>query len=174
MNRCLHCQKETKNAKCCSQSCWGKCLPHRAKKKPVSCITCGIQISEKYKRKKFCDKCRKQPMRDCGKLNDWSQITFNTLLSHNPSIFHVHNRIRQAARNKIFPKRKNASHVKVCEYCGYNRTVEVCHIKPIASFSRDEPISSINSLDNLICLCPNCHWEFDNGLLDINKFPYFG
>jgi hypothetical protein len=23
----------------------------------------------------------------------------------------------------------------------------------------------VNSLDNLVGLCPNCHWEFDHGLL---------
>jgi predicted restriction endonuclease len=23
----------------------------------------------------------------------------------------------------------------------------------------------VNSLDNLLGLCPNCHWEFDHGLL---------
>lgn len=35
------------------------------------------------------------------------------------------------------------------------------------SFSMDSLISEINSLENLIYLCPNCHWEFDNELLII-------
>jgi hypothetical protein len=25
----------------------------------------------------------------------------------------------------------------------------------------------VNSLDNLVGLCPNCHWEFDHGLLQL-------
>jgi predicted HNH restriction endonuclease len=25
----------------------------------------------------------------------------------------------------------------------------------------------VNALDNLVGLCPNCHWEFDHGLLQL-------
>jgi hypothetical protein len=49
-----------------------------------------------------------------------------------------------------------------CEKCGYDKHVEACHIKPISSFPDDTPIDLINSPDNLLALCPNCHWEFDN------------
>ena len=31
-------------------------------------------------------------------------------------------------------------------------------------FSEDTPVSVINTPDNLRWLCPNCHWELDNGL----------
>lgn len=49
-----------------------------------------------------------------------------------------------------------------CKHCGYNKHVELCHIKPISEFSDDTPLSVVNSPDNVIQLCPNCHWEFDN------------
>lgn len=52
-----------------------------------------------------------------------------------------------------------------CKICGYNIHVEVCHIKSVSSFDDDILISEINSIDNLIGLCPNHHWEFDNGKL---------
>lgn len=56
---------------------------------------------------------------------------------------------------------------QVCYNCGYDKHVEVCHIKAIASYSPDTLVSTVNSVDNLVLLCPNCHWEFDNGLLTL-------
>jgi len=38
----------------------------------------------------------------------------------------------------------------------------VCHIKAVSDFDENTPIVIINSIDNLMALCPNCHWEFDN------------
>ena len=49
-----------------------------------------------------------------------------------------------------------------CKVCGYDTHIEVCHIKPVSSFNDDELISEINSINNLVGLCPNHHWEFDN------------
>lgn len=63
--------------------------------------------------------------------------------------------VRQRARAKM-------KHVKQCSKCGYNKHVEVAHIKPINSYSRDTLVSIINADDNLLVLCPNCHWEFDH------------
>ena len=54
-----------------------------------------------------------------------------------------------------------------CEVCGYNTHVEVCHIKSVSSFSDDTLITEINSIDNLVGLCPNHHWEFDNGKIKL-------
>jgi predicted restriction endonuclease len=54
---------------------------------------------------------------------------------------------------------------KVCAICGYSNHVELCHIKSIAHFSETAALEEINSLSNLIYLCPNHHWELDNGLL---------
>lgn len=74
----------------------------------------------------------------------------------------------QTARTKIrkhaaflFPKEK----LKKCFCCEYSNHVEICHIKSVSSFSKDSLLSEINDPSNLIGLCPNCHWEFDNGLL---------
>lgn len=49
-----------------------------------------------------------------------------------------------------------------CEKCGYAKHVEIAHIKPISSFSEEVLLSVINSRDNLMALCPNCHWEYDH------------
>lgn len=56
---------------------------------------------------------------------------------------------------------------KPCANCGYSKHVELCHIKPLKSFSKDAKIKEINSYENLIQLCPNCHWEFDKGYINL-------
>lgn len=54
-----------------------------------------------------------------------------------------------------------------CAICGYTNHVEVAHIRAVSEFSNETPISTINSITNLIGLCPNHHWEYDNGMLKI-------
>lgn len=54
-----------------------------------------------------------------------------------------------------------------CAICGYDRHIEVAHIKAVSEFDDNATINEINSLDNLIGLCPNHHWEYDNGLLKL-------
>lgn len=49
-----------------------------------------------------------------------------------------------------------------CHKCGYNKHIEIAHIRAISDFPEDTPVSVVNSPDNLLALCPNCHWEFDN------------
>lgn len=46
---------------------------------------------------------------------------------------------------------------KHCDNCGCDDCYEVHHIKPIASFVLDSPVSDIVSLENLQALCPTCH-----------------
>lgn len=69
----------------------------------------------------------------------------------------VHSHIRNFARSWL-------SHLTKlpCAKCGYNLHVELCHIKPISSFPDDALVSEVNSERNVIQLCRNCHWEFDN------------
>ena len=56
--------------------------------------------------------------------------------------------------------------LKPCEICGYNKHINLCHIKDIASFSDDATLGEVNSPDNIRVMCKNHHWEFDNDMLD--------
>lgn len=56
---------------------------------------------------------------------------------------------------------------KHCINCGYSKTYQVSHIKGIASFDLQSTLNEVNSIDNLTALCPNCHWEYDNGLISL-------
>lgn len=56
---------------------------------------------------------------------------------------------------------------KVCAICGYDKHVEIAHIKAVSEFDDSATIAEINSLNNLIALCPNHHWEYDNGIITL-------
>lgn len=71
--------------------------------------------------------------------------------------------IRKCARDLYLKHNPNPK----CAICGYSTYVDIAHIKSVSSFPDSALISEINSLSNLIALCPNHHWEYDNGILDI-------
>lgn len=59
-----------------------------------------------------------------------------------------------------------------CQKCSYSIHVELCHIKSISSFTDDSvKLIEINGEDNLLVLCKNHHWEFDNGILKLSDIP---
>lgn len=52
-----------------------------------------------------------------------------------------------------------------CAACKYSLHVELAHKRAIASFPLTATLGEINSRENNIQLCRNCHWEMDNGIL---------
>lgn len=54
-----------------------------------------------------------------------------------------------------------------CAICGYSNHIEIAHIKAVSDFENSTTIAEINSIDNLIALCPNHHWEYDHGILKL-------
>jgi 5-methylcytosine-specific restriction endonuclease McrA len=144
MNICLHCNKQTNNPKFCSRSCAAKetnKVPKR-KAKQRTCISCGDLVGS---RRTKCDACLTPK-----DMNLEQAIYFK---HHKSSAFAL---VRSRARACVKKEEQ------VCESCGYDTHVEVCHIKPINSFPLNTLLTVINSRDNLKLLCPNCHWEFDN------------
>lgn len=64
--------------------------------------------------------------------------------------------------------RAMANKPRICMICGYDKFVDVCHIKPVADFSRQAKLKEINAPENLVYLCPNHHREYDRGVLILN------
>lgn len=60
---------------------------------------------------------------------------------------------------------KNSGKPCVCAICGYNKHIEIAHVKAVSDFNDNALISEINDITNLVGLCPNHHWEFDNNAL---------
>lgn len=54
---------------------------------------------------------------------------------------------------------------RACVVCGYDKHIDVCHIRAVKDFPVTATIAEVNAISNLVPLCPNHHWEFDNGYL---------
>lgn len=81
----------------------------------------------------------------------------------------IDSQISTASRHRNQNVRTHAKRVmsmsgisKSCSVCGYDKHVEVCHIKSISSFDSSTTLEVVNTLSNLMYLCPNHHWELDN------------
>lgn len=166
MNNCENCGIETKNPKFCCKSCAAslnnKLFPKR--KITKKCSRCD-NIIRNY-RSLLCESCYKDHL-SCQKEallnNTLSEYTNRDCIKKlHRSSRHAH--IRGLARSWF----KDLT-LLPCASCGYSKHVELCHIKSVSSFSADSKIRDINSSSNLIQLCPNCHWEFDNNKLSLNN-----
>ena len=95
-----------------------------------------------------------------------SSCTKKELFDKYPNYLSARNSICSDARNVYY----NSSRPKRCICCGYDKHFEVAHIKAVSDFDDDALISEINNEDNLIALCPNHHWEYDNTDFDITPY----
>lgn len=152
---CLFCSALTENDKFCSRSCstsfTNKTNPRRKKTKQCE-AGCGTYILSS---RKYCRECGPA----AGVDNNVTIKSVTYTKGHKSSAFAL---IRSRARSVM------REEPRICEVCGYSKHVEVAHIKSISSFSEDTLLSIVNDKSNLKLLCPNCHWEFDNGLLEIH------
>ena len=161
---CLNCGKETKNPKFCCKSCAAsvnnKLFPKRKTEKVCKSEGCGCKT--KSWRHDYCEDhwVSKQRFKYKGKTIGEYRNKLSVAGKH-PSWINSH--IRNFARSWL-------KHLTIlpCAKCGYELHVELAHVRAVSDFSDDELLSDVNSADNVVQLCPNCHWEFDN--LDRNNF----
>ena len=156
--QCKRCGKDTSNPKFCSSSCAASYnnqfninnIKNR-KKKTKQCKNCSEKI---YSRLTYCPKC----------YSEWNKshrgdITLQEAVDsyarhHKSSAFAL---VRTRAR--MIAKKLG---LDTCVKCGYDKHVEIAHIKAISSFDMSTLISIVNAPENLMPLCPNCHWEHDH------------
>lgn len=162
MNQCLNCGKQTKNPKFCSRSC---------------SASVSNKLSPKRKIKRTCSKCdsvvRNYRSTLCQKhWDEYSEWDKNNRRSK--TIQELIEKRSNLHRSSAYADIRNFARfdhkdllLKPCNNCGYDKHVELCHIKPISEFSLEATINDVNAASNVIQLCPNCHWEFDNGLLTL-------
>lgn len=155
-NNCLYCKKSTSNPKYCSKSCsaihTNTIYPKKRTKKV--CMDCQSPVST-YRNSR-CDFHLEEYKRDKFKnLTVGEYRNKQSILGKHPSWIHSH--VRNFARSWL-KHLQNES----CRYCSYSKHVELAHVKGISSFPDSATLGEINSEENVIPLCPNCHWEFDN------------
>lgn len=161
---------------CCSRTCSNR-LPNRKRMLPQGkCPQCGSPKSS-YAKIKLCKDCAHDKSMKIMKIGifDWGNIKLcdivptlekNIFSARTDYRYRHHSRIRDHSRYTYL----HSDRPKCCCVCGYDKFVQVCHIKAVKNFPTDTLISTVNHIDNLVALCPNHHWEFDHGNLDISKY----
>lgn len=150
------------------------------------CDKCTASIIEQKKTKiKNCKFCSKQFILQRQTNGKFSKIRYCELCF---STFKFLNIIENQTKGDFFKARKNwqsarssirrhadkifkkSNRERNCVICGYSNHVEIAHIKSVSSFDDQALLKEINDINNLVPLCPNHHWEIDNGLLTIDLF----
>ncbi len=179
-NHCLFCGliilippnakvNEIRRKKFCNRSCAAKYTNRNriplflTQNKEGNCQNCGKSIiynkclsGKGYFPRRYCNTC-------CliKRLRGRQMVQFATkgeLLEKSKNWQSARSMLRRHAQRNYLLSDK----AKVCQICGYDKYIEICHIKSVKFFSNDTPLSTINHLDNLIALCPNHHWEHDH------------
>lgn len=150
---CTNCGNDTTNPKFCSKSCAaiynGSRFPKR-KLEIRNCKKCGKEI-ERQTWKDQSTSCK-----SCNpRFTNWTKVTLADLEASR----YKHARIRDVSRKAFIA----SGRAMKCIVCSYTNHVDVAHVKPVSEFSKDTSISDVNSLDNLVALCRNHHWELDHG-----------
>lgn len=142
-------------SKTCSTIYNNRITPKRIKKQRF-CKHCNVEITHYRNYKKtLCNMCYENKKVINKELKYYQNKPYHTSSKYAY--------IREHARNKI----KNQEYSKKCCNCEYDIHVDICHIKPISSFDELVKIDEINDFSNLLTLCKNCHWEFDNKYLKL-------
>lgn len=149
----------------CSQTANNKGIA-RNKPKEFECRKCGKTYTrnKNWRSEVFCSvECREASRisRDDATLEELHET--ESVKGRHPSWKNSH--VRHHCKRVNAHKRKLG-----CAVCGYDKHVELAHIKPISEFDSSATLAEINADSNVIQLCPNHHWEFDNLGLDITPF----
>jgi len=164
MNICKLCGNNTHNLVFCSKKCAAsfnnKTKPKRAKKKIITCQDCGVAYFMQDRRRSRCESCY-----ETWSVR-WDNVTLGQLTEKCKSKGNHSSWKYSEARGHC--RRLNKHRPQVCQVCDYSKHVEMCHIKPLASFPPSAKLADVNDPSNIYILCPNHHWELDNGHLDMN------
>lgn len=139
---------------------------------PRECKICkAIYVfgKHKHKSKTFCNTCLEQKKMKKTKSN-------SKFFHEKVGEFRVVNNERPKWLNRTsicaFNRKWNSHLLEyACQVCGYDKHVELAHIKPVSAFDNSETLGTINSENNLLVLCPNHHWEFDKQNLSLLEIP---
>jgi DNA-directed RNA polymerase subunit M/transcription elongation factor TFIIS len=179
-HRCLFCNKvidvpegvqvsSIKSKRFCNRSCAGfynnAHFHHNTRVSTSVCSNCGAIVNLKkqknggYPKRKYCDTCLRLVHANGNSL----------VMNYNKGEHFGRHKNWQSARSMI---QRHARRVylhsglpRKCRVCGYDNHIEISHLIPVKSFASDTSLMVINAISNLIPLCPNHHWEYDEGLL---------
>lgn len=126
----------------------------RGSKKP-ECRRCGKEVE--YHAAKFCKECI-----NTGWDKTYPELPYALRTLGYELKLNKHTGANKFNKIRGWARFYNKENIKKCERCGYEKHVEVCHKRAINDFPLETLLTEINSKNNLLFLCPNCHWEHDN------------
>jgi hypothetical protein len=127
----------------------------QTRRRKFCCYSCSARYSNTHRIRSHKPKIAKPPKQ---RPPAHFGVTKGDLFNRRKNYQSARSTIRDHA-NDIYCK----SHTTLaCERCGYDKHIEVAHRRSVSSFPSTAFIAEINDPSNLIGLCPNCHWEFDN------------
>ena len=186
MNYCKNCNKETKNKKFCSRNCSAKVTNVGIKRNIISKLSDDYillqfnnssSLIDFYSKLGYSNRPTTKGMNELKNKMKELSISIDkfkkNLIQHKTKEELFNTRANwQSARSSIARHSRviynNSDKPKECLKCKYNTHIEIAHIKSVSDFNEESSILEINHIDNLIALCPNHHWELDNGFLNIN------
>jgi hypothetical protein len=146
----------------------------RADKQKHTCSKCSTEyyLIKNHKSKKLCQQCKssrtiKQVHASSSQiklmtLEDY--ISRESIKNKHPSWKFSHVRVFNRSWNNTLTKMP-------CQVCGYDKHVELAHIKAVSDFPETATLGEINDPDNMLVLCRNHHWELDHGILLLEDIP---
>lgn len=160
--------KKTKNH-FCNRKCYGLFKTGKSNNKKLKdyyCKKCNKHIANGYKnyinlKTSFCQVCKNDNIDKIEKR--WASVTVGQLKQETVCNYAYNAKVRGLARSAY----KRYKLPECCKICGYKLHYHICHIKPVKDFSNNDTIADINKKDNLVALCPNHHWEHDNGYIEL-------
>jgi len=158
MNKCQNseCINLTVNPRFCSKSCAAKTTNKESPKRKLTrlCTKCNSVI--RNSKSTLCeDHFQKHKVRFRQDLTIGEYRNKLSVKGKHPSWFNSH--ARHFARSWLKHLRELP-----CAKCGYELHVELAHVKSVSSYPDETKLAEVNKEENVIQLCPNCHWEFDN------------
>lgn len=156
--------KSSNGARYCSRRC-STVARHKLgpihKPKPRQCYKCGVSFTttKQHESIRACPKCHRTRKEISIGLRTIDEIERSNTSTRQPDKY---GRIRLHCRalHRDLAERP-------CATCGYDRFVELCHIRAISDWPKDTLVNIVNSDNNVIQLCPNHHWELDHGYLKL-------
>lgn len=161
----LGCGAETTNPKFCSRSCAARHtnVSQPKRRKGGACRMCQAIIAT---RATYCTPC--WSTRGVGSASELGARTIGeyrrkmSLRGRHPSWLHAYVRGLCRSWNRGMTKLP-------CRRCSYSLHVELAHVIALSETPDDTPLRVVNDPSNIIPLCKNCHWEFDNGHLTLDE-----
>ena len=144
---------ETKILKFCSQSCAAK---HNNNIRKVT------RKGYRHKEERTCSECGEVHIGDRTDKCWPCVLAYRLKLAMRTKGNSLKRNIRGNAKQYVKDRPQE------CVNCKFDLFVEICHIRPIADFPDSAFLTEINHPDNLILLCPNCHWMLDHNMLDLD------